>query len=302
MHLPGGSLDNVTCTVTTLLAAGATGYAFSRARTAASDWQPAKLGAVAAFVFAVQMVNYPVAAGVSGHMVGGVLAGALLGPLLGLLAMALVLVTQCLLAGDGGLTTLGANILTMGVVATWGGAALGHLISLRTSMNPVPRLLTTAAAAWGSIVAAGMVCAAIWSLGSTAAFADVFGPMTAIHARIGIGEALITAMALATVELWNANPAGARRGAAIALAAAIGVAAFLAPWASPSPDGLEHVAAAWVAWPEGALAFAPLPDYMLPGIQNELLATALAGVIGTLVVFGLGSASGRAMALVPKSK
>ena len=106
MHLPDGSLDNVTCTVTTLLAAGAVGYACHRARRETHPRTTGAFAATSAFIFAMQMVNFPVADGVSGHMVGGTLAGALLGPWFGLLAMTLVLIAQCLLAGDGGESAL----------------------------------------------------------------------------------------------------------------------------------------------------------------------------------------------------
>ncbi len=302
MHLPGGSLDNLTCTVTTLFAAGASAYAFRRVRRTPESWNPGKLGAVAAFIFAVQMVNYPVAAGVSGHMVGGVLAGAILGPWLGLLSMVLVLSAQCLLAGDGGLSTLGANILTLGVVATWGGAFVRQTISPRVGSSFAAQSVASAAAAWASIVAAGTACSVIWSLGGGVPLAEVLGPMLAIHARIGFGEALITAAALAAVQLWAANTvmADARRGVATALASAVAIAALLAPWASPSPDGLEQVASAWAVWPEGTFAFVPLPDYVLPGVQNELLSTALAGVIGTLFVFAAARLTAKAVEFAPK--
>jgi cobalt/nickel transport system permease protein len=288
MHLPDGSLDNLTCTVTTAMAAGATAYAVARARKSAEAWNPAKFGAVAAFIFAVQMVNYPVAQGVSGHMVGGLLAGALLGPWLGLLAMVLVLASQCLLAGDGGATTLGANILAMGVTATWGGALLRKMLT-GAGNSPVRDTIAASVAAWGSIVLAGVVCATIWAAGSTAPLGQVLGPMLSIHARIGVGEALITALVLVAVQAWSQRTANtwARRGAIAALASAVGVAVLLAPWASASPDGLEHVAQAWTAWPEATLSFAPLPDYLLPGVTNELLATATAGAIGTLAVYAI---------------
>lgn len=297
MHLPGGSLDNLTCTVTTILAAGATAYAWRRVQRTPESWNPGKLGAAAAFVFAVQMVNYPVAAGVSGHMVGGVLAGAILGPWLGLLAMVLVLSAQCLLAGDGGLTTLGANILTMGVVATWGGALVRRLMSPRVGSSFATQTVVSATAAWVSIVAASAACALIWTSGSSTTLAEVLGPMLAIHARIGVGEATITSIVLAAMQLWAANTAKTepRRGIAMTLAAAVAIAALLAPWASPSPDGLEHVASAWTAWPQGTFAFVPTPDYALPGIQNELLATALAGAIGALAIFAATNLAGKAV-------
>lgn len=297
MHLPDGSLDNVTCTVTTLLAAGAVGYACRRALREAQTRGASEFAATAAFVFAAQMVNFPVAEGVSGHMVGGTLAGAVLGPWLGLLAMALVLVAQCLLAGDGGVTTLGANILTMGVVATLGGYGLKRALSSR-SKTAARNLAATTFAAWGSIVAAGGACAMIWAAGSSTPLEGVFGPMLTIHARIGLGEALVTASALGAMAVWNARstPLRHRAGVIAAFAFAVAVAAFLAPWASPSPDGLEHVASQWTAGQPSGFAFAPLPDYLVPGISSESLATALAGVLGTLTVFGVA----RAVAFAPK--
>jgi len=301
MHLPDSSLDNVTCTVTTLLAAGAVGYACRRALRDTQNRSASAFAATAAFIFAVQMVNFPVADGVSGHMVGGTLAGAILGPWLGLLAMTLVLIAQCLLAGDGGLTTLGANILTMGVVATWGGYALKNALS-PGAKNITRDLAASAFAAWGSIVAAGAVCAIIWAAGSSAPLESVLGPMLAVHARIGLGEALVTAAALGAMAVWNAQSSVAayKCGAITAFASAIAVAALLAPWASSSPDGLEHVAAQWTAWQPSDFTFAPLPDYLLPGVGSESLATALAGALGTLAVFGVARLTGQVMSYAPQ--
>lgn len=286
MHLPDGSLDNVTCTVTTLLAAGAVGYACRRARRESERWNANALAATSAVVFAAQMVNFPVADSVSGHMVGGTLAGVLLGPWLGLVAMALVLVAQCLLAGDGGLTTLGANVLTMGVVATWGGVALRNAVSPRAN-SLIPGVGRTAIAAWASVVAAGIVCALIWGMGGDVPLVSALGPMAAVHARIGLGEALITAAVLVTAQLWStrSSTVAPRAGSLMAAALAMAVAVLLAPWGSPSPDGLESVAGNWAHWSQGGFALAPLPDYLLPGVANEALATALAGTLGVLVVY-----------------
>lgn len=291
MHLPDGSLDNVTCTVTTVLAAGAAAYACRRVRAESSAWSPAAFGAVAAFIFAVQMVNFPVAAGVSGHMVGGVLAGALLGPWLGLLAMVLVLAAQCLLAGDGGLTALGANILTMGVAATWAGSLIRRTMEAKTHGKST---LAAVVAAWGSVIVAGTLCAMIWSVGSALTLGQVLGPMLAVHARIGLGEALVTGALLAAIA-WKPEQSLAQRISVVAALGA-GVAIVLAPWASAAPDGLEHVASAFTQWPEAGLAFAPLPDYLVPGVSNELLATTLAGVIGAATVYAAGRFSSQALA------
>jgi cobalt/nickel transport system permease protein len=298
MHLPDGSLDNVTCTVTTLLAAGAVGFAYRQARRESATWNASVFASTCAFVFAMQMVNFPVAQGVSGHMVGGTLAGALLGPWLGLMAMTLVLVAQCFLAADGGITTLGANILTMGVVATWGGAVLRSIIQ-PFAQRPAASLAASAFAAWASICAAGVACAVIWSIGSAVPRSEVLGPMLSIHARIGIGEAVITAAALAVVMAWNARklPAIPYSAALCAFAAAMAVAMFAAPFAAASPDGLESIAAGWTVWPEGGFAFAPLADYQFPGLGNEAIATALAGAVGTLVVFMLAQAPAQARRL-----
>lgn len=293
MHLPGGSLDNLTCTVTTLLAAGSVGFAIRRARREAAPWDTNAFAATAAMIFAAQMVDFPVADGVSGHLVGGTLAGAILGPWLGLLAMTLVLIAQSLLAGDGGITTLGANVLTMGVVATWGGYALKNAIAARPQSG-WKELAATSLAAWGSIVSAGAACALIWTAGSDVRLGNVLWPLLAVHAPIGVGEALITATALGAIALWNkkSSPAVHRVKAVAAFAIATLLATLVAPWASTLPDGLEYVAANIALWPESGDSFAPLPDYLFPGVENAVFATALAGALGTMAVFAAARYAG----------
>ena len=138
MHIPDGFLDAKTLAVTTGLAAIGVTAAVRQARTQLPPRKVPLLGVTAAFVFAAQMVNFPIAGGTSGHLIGGVLAGVLLGPSGAVLVMTAVLTLQCLLFADGGLLALGANIFNMGIVGTLGGFAI--YAALKPYANGAPEL------------------------------------------------------------------------------------------------------------------------------------------------------------------
>jgi cobalt/nickel transport system permease protein len=155
------------------------------------------MGVMAAFIFAAQMLNFPVVGGTSGHLLGGVLAAVLLGPWAGAIVIAVVLVVQCLIFQDGGLTALGANILNMSFVGTMGGWAVFVLLKLALGKKGV--LAAVAVAAWISVIMASAACALELALSGTVAAAVVFPAMLGIHALIGIGEAVITTLAVSFV-------------------------------------------------------------------------------------------------------
>jgi cobalt/nickel transport system permease protein len=154
------------------------------------------MGVMAAFIFAAQMLNFPVAGGTSGHLLGGVLAAVLLGPWAGALVIAVVLVVQCLLFQDGGLTALGANIVNMSFV----GSACGYWIyaAARTATSG-KTLVAAAAAAWCSVVLASAACAVELALSGTVPLRTALPAMVAVHALIGVGEAAITCLVVASV-------------------------------------------------------------------------------------------------------
>ena len=309
MHIPDGVLDPRVAVATGLVGAAGLAYGLRVVERQLGERTTALMGMCSAFVFAAQMVNFPVGPGVSGHLLGGVLAAVILGPWAGSVAMASVLIVQCFLFGDGGLTALGANFVNMGLIGSVGGYAIYRPIR-RWLGGKRGVLIGAMAAAWFAVLLAAGACAIELSLlGGRTTFMHVLSWMGLVHAAIGLGEALITGMVVRLVlltrpDLIDPDLAGAgdirggspHRGwveATVAgLAIALAVAVFLAPFASESPDGLEYVASVTEAFSEEAspVISAPLPDYELPlaGSENVRVATALAGLVGTLVVFGFG--------------
>jgi cobalt/nickel transport system permease protein len=210
MHIPDGFLDGTTAAATGAVSAVALGYGLRVARERLDDRQVPLVGLTAAFVFAVQMVNFPVGLGTSGHLLGGALAAILLGPWLSCLVLGVVLLVQALVFADGGITALGANISLMGLVAGVGGY---YLFRALTALLPKTRsafLAATAVTAWASVVVVSMAASVYIWLGGP------FGPevlpvMLGLHALIGVGEAAITtavvsAVLVARPELVAAAP------------------------------------------------------------------------------------------------
>lgn len=299
MHLPDGFLSATTCAGTGVMAAGAVAWAVRQSRATVGDRLIPLMGVMSACVFAAQMVNFPILWGTSGHLIGGVLAAIVLGPWAGTLAMTVVLVVQCLLFYDGGVTALGANILNMAVVGTLGGYTV-YALARRLAPGPRGEVIASAVAAWLAVQMAAFACAVeLWWSG-TYTFATVVPAMLLIHSFIGVGEALITATVvtyllrvrpdLLYAAAEDERPTGYVRGVAVVgLAVAIGIAFFLSPLASSAPDGLEHVTESLGAVaPVEAPYVTPLADYEVAGLRGVWLATSLAGVIGVGAVFALG--------------
>jgi len=297
MHIPDGFIDTKTAAVTAGLAVAGVAWAAQSVHRTLPPRKVPLLGLTAAFVFAAQMLNFPVAGGTSGHLLGGVLAAVLVGPSAGVLVLTSVLIVQCLLFADGGLLALGANIFNMGILGTAG--AYGIYWLLRRKARGVRGLLMASAfASWCSVVLASSACAAQLAFSGTARWGIVFPAMTAVHILIGFGEALITTLVLAAIATTRPDllPEETRRSAApqftgvivYGMLIAAGLAFFIAPFASPWPDGLERVGENLGFLEQAAeppLAAAPLPDYAIPGIGSPVVATALAGGLGTVVMF-----------------
>jgi cobalt/nickel transport system permease protein len=267
------------------------------------------LGLAAAFLFAAQMLNFPVAAGTSGHLIGGTLVAALLGPSAAIVVVTTVLIVQCFLFADGGVSALGANIFNMALLGSVGGYAVYRLLG-RVRAGARGRITAVAFAGWFATVLAAIGCAGQLAWSGTVGWAAAFTSMTGVHLVIGLGEGLISALVLAGVERARPdliyqpgqNGAGAGGGwfVGYGLLVAIGLAVFVAPFASSWPDGLEHVAEklGFVEKAVAAPVTAPVPDYAMPGVSWAVGATALAGLAGALVVFALAWLLGRL--LVPK--
>lgn len=188
MHIPDGFLST-TVIATTYAASAATGALASKmVKKEVSEEKIPLLGVAAAFIFAAQMVNFPVAGGTSGHLVGGLLAALIAGPFSGFFIMTSVLVVQALLFGDGGITALGANILNMAVI----GSLLTYYLFSAISKLVRSRKISIALSAWLSIVLSAIACSVELVLSGKAQPGVLLPAMVSIHMLIGIGEAIIT--------------------------------------------------------------------------------------------------------------
>ncbi len=295
MHIPDGFLSAAVSIVFWVVSLVVVGYALRQVGRDLGERQVPLMGVLAACIFAGQMLNFSVTGGTSGHLLGAAIAAIVLGPWAAVLVMTCVVGIQAIVFQDGGLLALGANIFNMGVV----GVAVAYFV-----YRTVQRLASGKswgifvggfAAAWSSIFIASLACALQLALSGTSPANVAVPAMGGIHALIGVGEGLITVGALAFLyatrrdlfQAGRAQPAGSKTVWVAGLVIAIALA-VLSPLASQHPDGLE-----WVAEQKGFLdvarppVYAIIPDYVLPGVPNEALATILAGIIGLLIVFGV---------------
>lgn len=312
LHAPDGFFSLPISAAGYALAAAAIGFAIYRANRSLNERIVPMMGVMAAFIFAAQMLNFPVAGGTSGHLIGGALAAIILGPWAAILVMTAVVGLQALLFQDGGLLVMGVNLLNMSIVSVLAGYGT-YWVSQRLGGGGYTSLMAGGfAAAWVSVVASSATTAVALSLSGTSPLAVALPAILGFHMLIGIGEGLITVFALSFIrqarpQLLGARPnAGADAVAVVASAddggrgrtalrgARIWAAGYviaialvmLAPFASGSPDGLERVAED-SGFMSAALSapYSIISDYQLPGVQNEAVATALAGVVGVTVVY-----------------
>jgi cobalt/nickel transport system permease protein len=266
------------------------------------------MGVAAAGVFAAQMINFPLPfVPASGHVMGGVLAAALLGPWAGIIVIAVVLVVQALLFGDGGLDALGANIVNLGVI----GAGVGYCVLSAIRRGITGRAGIAAAtviAAWFSVLLAA-ACLSLELAFSGFSPLPTISTVLFVHLFVGLGEAVISGLSIAFVlrtrpDLVESQQRTAPRPAAMievvlgGLAVALTAAIFCSPLASELPDGLEWAKAQL----EISSAEAPpwfralIPDYQFPAlVEHAVAATSVGGLIGTLIVFGIAWSIGRSL-------
>ena len=201
MHIPDGFINAPASLAAGAVAAGGVGVSLRRAARTLQDRQAPLAGLVAAYIFAVQMLNFPVAAGTSGHLLGGALAAILVGPWAGALCVAVVLGVQALLFADGGLSALGLNVINMSLVTAWGGYAV--FLLLRRALPATKASVTAAAgvAAGISVVLASLAFVVEYAVGGNggAPLGTVFAAMVGVHTLIGIGEGVITALTVGAV-------------------------------------------------------------------------------------------------------
>ena len=201
MHIPDGFIDAPVSIVAGAVTVGLTAVAVKKAADELDERRAPLAGLVAAFVFAVQMLNFPVAGGTSGHLLGGVLAAVLVGPWTGAICLALVLLVQGLVFADGGLSAIGLNVLNMAFVGGVGGYAVFRV--LRTALPSTrPGVVVSAGIAAGiSVVMASIAFFVEYLLGGTTdvSLRTVFAAMVGVHTLIGVGEGIITALTVGAV-------------------------------------------------------------------------------------------------------
>jgi cobalt/nickel transport system permease protein len=201
VHIPDGFINAPTSLAAGAVAAGGVGVSLRRAAQTLQERQAPLAGLVAAYIFAVQMLNFPVAAGTSGHLLGGALAAVLVGPWAGALCVAVVLLVQGLLFADGGLSALGLNVINMALVTAWGGYAV--FLLLRRAMPATKTSVTVSAgiAAGISVVLASLAFVVEYAIGGAggASVGTVLAAMVGVHTLIGIGEGIITALTVGVV-------------------------------------------------------------------------------------------------------
>ncbi|MER5444488.1 energy-coupling factor ABC transporter permease [Streptomyces sp. NPDC002764] len=280
MHVPDGFINAPVSAATGVVAAAAVAVSLRGARRELDERTAPLAGLVAAFIFAVQMLNFPVAAGTSGHLLGGALAAILVGPCTGVLCVSVVLLMQGILFADGGLTALGVNITDMAIVTTIVSYAVFRLLVKVLPRGRRSVTVASFAAALLSVPAAAVAFTLIYAVGGTTdvSLGKVATAMIGVHVLIGLGEAVITALTVGAViavrpdlvhgarglrqrlklrvngALVDVPASDGARTAPVAartsrralwitgLATSLVLAGFVSFYASSSPDGLEKVA------------------------------------------------------------
>jgi cobalt/nickel transport system permease protein len=300
LHIPDGFLSLPVAAAGWLVAVVVIAVGMRHTRQQMGERQIPLMGVLAAFIFAAQAVNFPVAAGTSGHLIGGALAAIAVGPWAGALIMTAVVIVQALLFQDGGLLAMGWNIVNMGALSAFAGFA-GYLLVRRIlGENPAARVAAAFVAGWISVETGAIAAAAELAVSGTTPLVLGLPAMASVHAVIGLGEGMITAGAVTLLQLRRpgmiqASEAAPGRGGSLALVG-LGlltlVAVLLSPLASVSPDGLESVAEQQGFLSQARPSTGAFSDYTLPNLANPVWATMAAIALGTLVVFAAALAVG----------
>ncbi|HET8929239.1 MAG TPA: energy-coupling factor ABC transporter permease [Acidimicrobiales bacterium] len=310
MHAPDGFLEPGVAVGCALISVSILALCLRRAAEELDDRQVPLAGLAAAFIFAAQMFNFPVASGTTGHLLGGALAAVLLGPFVATLVVAVVVGIQALLFADGGLTALGYNVVNMAIVPAFGGWALFSVFRRILPRDAGGVVGAAGLAAGLSVVLASIAFSLEWLFGATAPvpFDTVFAAMVGVHALIGIGEATLSALVVAAVlasrpdlvrgaldlppAVFADRPKVSTRAFVIGAVLVAGVfATVVSQFAFDAPDGLERVATdqgLLANARDHAFSSALFADYATRGIGNEPLSLAIAGLAGSTLALVVG--------------
>lgn len=296
MHIPDGFLSVAVSVVLWGISILLIAIALRKVGQTLNEKDVPLMGVLAAAIFAGQMLNFAVTGGTSGHLLGAALAAIVLGPWPAVLVMTAVVSTQALIFQDGGLLALGANLFNMAAIGVAVGYSVYWLVQRLSGGQKWGLFVGSFAAGWMSIFIASLAAALQLALSGTSPANIAVPAMAGIHALIGIGEGLITLGAVSflfavrrdLVLVQPGKTSGSARGILVGGSFITLLLAAASPLASSNPDGLE-----WVAEQKGFIdtaqssLFNIIPDYVMPGIQNEAVATITAGVIGAVIVVGV---------------
>ncbi len=295
MHIPDGFLSLAVSLFFWLVSILVISLALKNFNKELDDKKIPLMGILAAAIFAGQMLNFSVTGGTSGHLLGAALATILVGPWSAVIVMTAVVSTQAIIFQDGGILALGANLFNMAVVGVAVSYGFYQIVQKLAKGKSWGIITGSVLASWASIFIASLSAAIMLALSGTSPANIAIPAMAAIHAIIGIGEALITLGAVSFLvvtrkdlfsqvnESQTSSKSMLLGGVLLTL-----VLAIFSPMASSHPDGLE-----WVAEQNGFLSAAKdslyqiIPDYVLPGLADERLATIAAGIIGAALVFAI---------------
>jgi cobalt/nickel transport system permease protein len=292
MHIPDGFISVPVAAATSLASGVALFVSFGRSQTAFGVRRAPLLGLTTAFIFAAQMINFPVAGGTSGHLCGGALAAIILGsPWAGMLCIATVLIIQAVLFADGGITALGANIFNLGIISVWVAWVLTQTLQRLFGGSRLP--LAAGIAAGVSVVVAALACAIQLALSGTAPANLVLPTMTGVHILIGVGEGLITGGVLAYLAAARPDLLPGEeekfRGWLIPVVSILLIAGVLSLFASAWPDGLEKAAETlgFIHLDEEVRIVVPTPfsDYEIQGLGK--IGTSITGLAGATACFAV---------------
>lgn len=279
MHIPSEMLVGPICPVSAVVAIAGVGMAFA-SLYGKKELMPSagRFALVSGAVFGLQMLNYPVFNGISGHLIAGVFAASILGVPAGVLSMAIVLTLQTLLFADGGLTMLGANVVNMGLI----GAGVGGLLRQMMMKRNVKSGLATGVAAAVSVELAVLALCVQLAVSGKATVSAVF-TLLAVHTVLAVVEGFATAL-LVKFCAFSGESASSRRGYAVLSGLVIACIAA-APFASAFPDAFEWTMNRFNLLPDApAFTHAPFADYSVAVFSNEIVSAFCAGALGVVVV------------------
>lgn len=290
MHIPSTMLNGAVCSVTLAVSVIGVGITALMAKKSENKPSTIKFAAVTALIFALQMLNYSVQNGTSGHLVGAMLAVGLLGIPFAILSMSVVLVVQAFFFADGGINAIGANVLNMGLI---GAGVLGYLYN-RIKEKGLSDKVALGVAAFFSVLAGAFACSVEVAVSGAVAFNKVLPAMMFVHTLIGLGEVVLTVSVVYALNAYGYFSKENEKSFAIGASVLAMIAAFISPLASGFPDGLE-----WVVQKLSFIEFSGLEvpamfsNYQAAFINNSAISTILAGIAGIFIAFGFTFAIGK---------